>query len=161
MRRSSAGSPWRAMLGAAVLITVFAASPALAGPVVKAFDRADNDFTFTYTGDGDIPTAASSTLLRRGDRVSFFAFVRGRPKAPDGRQLAGVLELTLATSRPVRYEGRFAFIVKHMNGSRALRLTTERSFTLRPGDRREVIRFRFDLEPRRYLALARFRALDG
>jgi hypothetical protein len=149
------------MLGAAALIIVFAAPPALAGPVVKAFDRADNDFTFTYTGDGDIPTAASSTVLRRGDKVSFFAFVRERPGAPEGNRLAGILELTLATRRAVRYEGRFAFIVKYTNGSRALRLTTDRSFTLRPGDRREVIRFRFDLAPRRYLAFARFKALDG
>ncbi|MGH2817804.1 MAG: hypothetical protein ACRDJS_05015 [Actinomycetota bacterium] len=161
MRRSSAGSPWRALLGTAVLIVVLAASPALAGPVVEAFDRADNDFLFTYTGDGSIPEAASSAIFRRSDKVSFFAYVRARPKAPEGRRLAGVLDLRLTGPRAVRYEGRFAFLVRNMNGSRALRLTTTRSFTLRPGDRREIIRFRFDLDPRRYFAFARFKVPEG
>jgi hypothetical protein len=161
MRRSSVGSPWRALLGTAVLIIVLAASPARAAPVVDAFDRADNVFFFTYRGDGVIPEALSSTVLRRKDNVSFFAYVRERPSAPAGRQLAGILDLTLATAQPVRYEGRFAFIVRNMDGSRAIRMTTNRSFTLRPGDRREVIRFRFDLSPRRYWAFARFKTPEG
>jgi hypothetical protein len=149
------------MLGAAALMIVLAASPARAAPFVETFDRADNDFTFTYTDNGAIPTAASSTVFRRGDRVSFFAFVRERPGAPEGSRLAGVLDLTRTSPHAVRYEGRFAFIVRHINGSRALRMTTDRSFTLRPGDRREIITFHFDLEPGRYLAFARFKAPEG
>jgi hypothetical protein len=149
------------LLGTTVLIIVLAAPPALAGPVVEGFDRADNDFFFTYTGDGRIPTAASSAIFRRSDKVSFFAYVRERPEAPEGRRLAGVLDLTLATAQPVHYEGRFAFIVRNLNGSRALRLTTTRSFTLRPGDHHETIRFRFDLDRHRYFAFARFKATDG
>jgi hypothetical protein len=159
MRRSSAGSPWRALLGTAVLIIVLAASPALAGPVVEAFDRTDNDFFFTYPGDGSIPEAASSTIFRRSDKVSFFAYVREGPSgAPEGSRLDGVLELRLTGPRAVRYEGRFAFLVRNRNGSRALRLTTTRSFTLRPGDRRETITFNFDLDRGRYSAFARFMA---
>jgi hypothetical protein len=161
MKRSWAGFPMRALLGAVALIIVFAASPARAGAVSEGFDRADNVFFFTYRGDGVIPTAFSSTVLRRSDRVSFFAYVRERPDAPEGRQLVGILDLTLATAKPVRYEGRFAFIVRTMDGSRALRLTTNRSFTLRPGDRREIIKFPFDLEPRKYWAFARFKAPEG
>jgi len=161
MRRSSTGSPWRALLGVTALVIALTASPARAAPVVEAFDRADNNFVFIYRGDGAIPTAFSSTIFRRSDRVSFFAYVRERPGAPAGRRLAGILELTLATAQPVHYEGRFAFIVRNMDGSRALRLTTNRSFTLRPGNRREIIRFRFDLEPHAYWAFARFMAPDG
>jgi hypothetical protein len=162
MRRGSPGSPWRALLGTAVLIIVLAASPALAGPVVEGFDRADNDFSFTYRPDGTIPTATSSAIFRPGDKVSFFAYVReGAPDAPQGSRLNGVLELRLAGPRAVRYEGRFAFLVRNPNGSRALRMTTTRSFTLRPGDRREVVTFNFDLEPGRYSAFARFMTATG
>jgi hypothetical protein len=164
MRRRS-GSLRRAMLGGAVLIVVLGAAPALAGPVVKAFDRSDNDFSFTYSHEGRIRAAFSSTVFRRSDKVSFFTYVRERRSgAPEGRRLAGVLELTLATAHPVRYDGRFAFIVRTVGGSRpgsrAIRRTTTRSFTLRPDDRREVIRFHFDLDRGRYVAFARFRALD-
>jgi hypothetical protein len=147
------------MLGGAILIIVLGAAPALAGPMVKAFDRSDNDFSFTYSPEGRIRAAFSSTVFRRHDKVSFFAYVRERrADAPEGRRLAGVLELTLATARPVHYDGRFAFVVKTVNGAKAIRRTTTRSFTLRPGDRREVIKFRFDLDRGRYLAFARFRA---
>ena len=152
------------MLGAALVI-MLGTAPALAGPVAKTFDRSDNDFSFTYSPDGRIRGAISSASFRRRDKVSFFAYVRERRAgAPEGRRLAGVLELTLATARPVRYDGRFAFIVRRVGGtspgSRAIRRTTTRSFTLRPGDRRKVIRFRFDLDRGRYLAFARFKALD-
>ena len=152
------------MLGAALVIALGAA-PALAGPAVKALDRSDNDFSFTYSPKGRIRTAWSSTVFRRNDKVSFFTYVRERGAgAPEGRRLVGVLELTLATARPVRYDGRFALIVRRVGGtspgSTAIRRTTTRSFTLRPGNRRKVIRFRFDLETGRYLAFARFTALD-
>jgi hypothetical protein len=161
MRKSSAGSPWRAMLGVAALIIVFAASPARAGPVIQSSDQADNDYFFRYR-NGRIRTAASSTILRRRDKVSFFAYVYERPGAPNGRRLDGVLELTLATSRSVRYDGRFAFIVRTENGSKVLRMTEHRSFTLRPspGQRREIITFHFDLKRGRYWAFARFRTPD-
>jgi hypothetical protein len=146
------------MLGGAILIIVVGATPALAGSMVKASDRSDNDFSFTYSPDGRIRAAFSSTVFRRHDKVSFFAYVRERrADAPEGRRLAGVLELTLATARPVHYDGRFAFVVRTVNGEKVVRRTTTRSFTLRPGDRREVIKFRFDLDRGRYLALARFR----
>lgn len=147
------------MLGGAILIIVLGAAPALAGPMVKAFDRSDNDFSFTYSPEGRIRAAFSSTVFRRHDKVSFFAYVRERRgDAPEGRRLAGVLELTLATASPVHYDGRFAFVVRTANGAKVIRRTTTRSFTLRPGDRREVIKFRFDLDRGRYLAFARFRA---
>ena len=151
------------MLGGAILIIVLGAAPAMAGSVVKAFDRSDNDFSFTYSPEGRMRAAISSAVFRRGDKVSFFAYVRERgADAPEGRRLAGVLELTLATARPVHYEGRFAFIVRRVGGTndgeKAIRRTTTRSFTLRPGDRREVMRFRFDLERGRYVAFGRFRA---
>lgn len=149
------------MLGAAVLIMVLGATPARAGALVKAFDRSDNDLTFTYSHKGRIRAAFSSALFRRGDRVSFFTNVHERPRAPKGRRLAGVLELTLATRRSVRYDGRFAFTIRTNNGRDAVRMTTIRSFTLRPRDPREVIRFRFDLPRGRYFAFSRFRALDA
>jgi hypothetical protein len=162
MTRRSAGSLRRALLGGAVLIIVLGTTPVVAGPTVKAFDRSDNDFSFTYSPDGRIRAAFSSTVFKRSDKVSFFAYVRERRSdAPEGRRLAGVLELTLATARPVRYDGRFAFIVRKVNGERAIRRTSTRSFTLRPGDRREVIGFHFDLERGRYLAFARFVELDA
>jgi hypothetical protein len=165
MRRRSAGPFRRALLGGAVLIIALGATPARAGALVKTFDRSDNDFSFTYSHDGRIRAAFSSTVFKRSDKVSFFAYVRERPAgAPEGKRLAGVLELTLATARPVRYDGRFALIVRNVGGpdagSTAVRRTTTRSFTLRPGDRREVIRFRFDVERGRYVAFARFMELD-
>ncbi len=160
MRRRSGGFLRRAILGA-VLMIVFGAAPAASRPVVKAFDRSDNNFSFTYSPEGRIRAAFSSTVFRRSDKVSFFAYVRERRSdAPEGRRLAGVLELTLATARPVRYDGRFAFIVRKVNGERAFRRTFTRSFTLRPDDRREVIRFHFDLGRGRYLTFARFMELD-
>jgi hypothetical protein len=147
------------MLGGATVIILLGATPALAGPMVKASDRSDNDFSFTYSPEGRIRAAFSSTVFRRHDKVSFFAYVRERrADVPEGsRRLVGVLELTLATARPVHYDGRFAFVVRTVNGEKVIRRTTRRSFTLRPGDRREVIKFRFDLDRGRYLALARFR----
>jgi hypothetical protein len=146
------------MLGGAILIIVLGATPAPAGPMVKAFDRSDNDFSFTYSPEGRIRAAFSSTVFRRHDKVSFFAYVRERrADVPEGRRLVGVLELTLATARPVHYDGRFALVVRTVDGEKVIRRTTTRSFTLRPGDRREVIKFRFDLDRGRYLALARFR----
>ena len=149
------------MLGA-TLVIVLGTAPALAGPVAKAFDRSDNDFSFTYSPDGRIRVAFSSASFRRRDKVSFFAYVRERRAgAPEGRRLAGVLELTLATARPVRYDGRFSLIVKRVGGSTVVRRTTTRSFTLRPNDHREVVKFRFDVTRGRYLAFARFRALDA
>jgi hypothetical protein len=157
----SAGSLSRAMLGA-VLITVLACAPVLAGPTAKAFDRSDNDFSFTYSGDGRIRAAFSSAVFRRGDKVSFFTYVRERhASASVGRRLKGVLQFTLSTARPVRYDGRFALVVKRVGGSTVLRRTITRSFTLRPDDRRQVVRFHFDLTRGRYLAFARFRALDA
>jgi hypothetical protein len=160
MRIRSAGSLKRAMLGA-VLIVVLGSIPAQAGPMVKALDRSDNDFSFTYSPKGHIRAAWSSTVFRRNDKVSFFTYVRERGvDAPEGRPLTGVLDLRLATARPVHYDGRFAFVVRTVNGTKAIRRTTTRSFTLRPGDRRKVIRFRFNLDGGRYLALARFRTLD-
>jgi hypothetical protein len=133
--------------------------------MAKEFDRSDNDFSFTYSHEGRIRAAFSSAVFRRSDKVSFFTYVRERRAgAPEGKRLAGVLELTLATAQPVRYDGRFAFIVRTVGGpdpgSRAVRRTTIRRFTLRPDDRREVIRFHFDLDQGRYVAFARFRTLD-
>jgi hypothetical protein len=150
------------LLGGAILIIVLGAAPALAGPVVKGFDRSDNDFSFTYSPDGRIRAAFSSAVFRRGDKVSFFTYVRERRAgAPVGRRLAGVLKLTLATARRVRYDGRFTFIVRGFRpGSTGVRRTTTRRFTLTPDDRREVIKFHFDLKRGRYQAFARFRALD-
>jgi hypothetical protein len=163
MRTRSHGFPRKAALAVATLaLGVLPTSPAGATTIVKAFDRSDNDFSFTYTAQGDIPVAASSAILKPGDKVSFFAYVRERPEAPEGRRLAAVLDLRLETSRPVRYDGTFAFIVKHENGTRVARLRADRSFTLRPkkGERREVVRLRFDLEPGRYDAFARFRGAE-
>src|SRR5918996_478842 len=112
MRRMSGGSLTRAMLGA-VLIIVVACAPVLAGPKAKAFDRSDNDFSFTYSPDGRIRAAFSSAVFRRGDKVSFFTYVRERRAgAPEGRRLKGVLEFTLSSARPVRYDGTFSFVVK-------------------------------------------------
>jgi hypothetical protein len=161
MTMTSHGFLRKAMLAMATLaLAVLTTFPAGASAKVKVYDRSDNDFSFTYTPEGDIPTETSSALLHRGDKVSFFAYVRERPNAPEGRRLAAVLDLRLATSRPVRYDGIFAFIVRHANDTRAVRLTSDRRFTLRPGDRRETIRLRFDLEPGRYTAFARFRGAD-
>jgi hypothetical protein len=149
------------MFGVAALIIVLGAAPALAGPMTKALDRSDNDFSFTYSPEGRIRAAWSSTVFRRNDKVSFFSYVRERgADAPEGRRLAGVLDLRLAKARPVHYDGRFALVVRTVDGTKVIRRTARRSFTLRPGDRREVIKFRFDLGPGRYLAFARFRALD-
>ena len=154
------------MLGGAILIIVLGATPALAGSVVKAFDRSDNDFSFTYSPEGRMRAAISSAVFRRGDKVSFFAYVRERgADAPEGRRLAGVLELTLARPRApctMRAGSRSS-----SEGS-AVQTTERRPSGARPlaasrfarGDRREVMRFRFDLERGRYVAFGRFRALD-
>ena len=144
------------------MVIVFAAPPAEATPTMMAFDRTDNDFAFRYTRDGSMPTATSSAIFKPGDKVTFFAYVRERKNAPQGRRLGGLLDLALVSPRPVRYDGTFKLIVKRRNGSKALLLTADRRFTLRPekGERREAVRFWFDLEPGRYTAFARFRGAE-
>jgi hypothetical protein len=157
MRKSSAGSRARALVGAAAMMIVFAA-PARATPAIVSFDRSDNDFAFRVKRDGSMPTATSSAVFKPGDKVTFYAYVRAHPDAPEGRRLAGFLDLALVSPRPVRYDGTFKLVVNHDDGSRALRRTKDVRFTLRPnkGERRGAVRFRFDLEPGRYTAIARF-----
>lgn len=132
-----------------------------AAPVDIRNDRSDNTLYFTYNENkGRIPTAFSSRLIRREDRVDFFAYVVERKGAVEGRRLKARLVLRLNRKRAVRYAGRFRFWVLDEQGATAFRRTKHVDLVLRqrPGRRKQVLRWIFDLDDSgNYTAFARFR----
>jgi len=157
----------RARLAGAALVVLqllALAAPAAAAPIPVTRDRVDGGTFFTWdaeTGtfppDGDY---GSSIVIRRGDRVRFFADAEPVDGAPVGERLLGTLSLRLKRAKAVRYSGTFTFKVK-WDGQVFHRARLETSFTLRPvaGKRKKVLRFPFDLpESGTYAVTGRYRA---
>jgi hypothetical protein len=149
------------LIALVAVLCLWTADPALAAPIKIKRDRSDNTMYFTYNPTkGEIPSAYSSRLLVRGDRVEFFAYVRERPGADVGRRLAGTVKLRVNRHGAVRYNGRFIFIIEDSDGSFE-RWTRRVNFVLRPraGHRKRSLRWVFDLpDPGTYTAYARFRS---
>ncbi len=145
----------------ALLLAGLLPAPVHARPIRVRRDRTDNKLYFSYRSDtASIPLATSGRRIQSGDRVDFLATVATRPAAPVGRRLLGKLTLRLTGRRGVRYRGRFAYVVKRAGGATVYRGTRRENILLRPrpGERRAVLRFRFDLTGGNYVALGRFRA---
>lgn len=157
----------RARLAGAVLVVLQAwgtAAPATAAPVAVGRDRVDGGTYFTWDAEsGTFPEDGdygSAVVVRKGDRVRFFADARPVERAPVGERLEGTLSLRLKGPKAVRYSGTFTFVARW--GDRVFhRATQEASFTLRPstGKRKKVLRFPFDLsESGTYAVTGKFRA---
>jgi hypothetical protein len=131
-----------------------------AQPIKVRSDRSDNTLYFSYDAlTGQIPSAYSSRIAHRGDRVDFFAYVTEREGATTGKRLLGRLVLRLNRDRPVRFHGRFRLIVEDATGLVSFRGTRVVDLVLRPrkGRRSRVIRWIFDLPTGDYTAFGRFR----
>jgi hypothetical protein len=114
-----------------------------------------------YDADNEeIVEEQSSAELRRGDRLQFFVYIRERPEDSPGPPLAGQLRLRLLGRRAMRFSGEFWLRVENFRGDSTLRKSKFRRLVLRPGrgERRRVVRIRFDVSSGLYWARAGFRS---
>jgi hypothetical protein len=142
------------------VLCICTAAPAAAAPVRIRSDRSDNTLYFNYNSlTGEIPSAYSSRIQTRGDRVDFFVYVTERPGAETGKRLLGRINLRLNRNRSVRYKGRFRFVVEDATGLSTFVGTRLVDIVLRPhkGRRTRVLRWAFDLPAGDYTAFGRFR----
>ena len=143
------------------LLFALSVPAAAAEPVEVRNDRSDNTMYFQYDAvTGTMPSAYSSRVIRRRDRVDFFAYVAQRSDAPLGKRLRGRIVMRLNRDKPVHYEGRIVLVVEDGTGLTAVRRTRNVDFVLRPreGRRSRIFRWTFDLPSGDYTTFARFRS---
>ncbi len=164
LRRGTRSSLLVVVFVVVALVGAAFAGPAAAGPLDVSSDRTDNGFSFTYDSTtGEITQAASSLRYDSRDPVSFIINIRENPKSDDvGERLRARLSLGLnrGMKRAVRYDGTFWFEITDRTDTVAFTDSEDRRIVLRPrpGWRRSVIRFNFDLPSGTYDAKALFSA---
>lgn len=149
-------------LAAILLALLVAGAPvaAAAAPLVVESDRTDNGFSFTYdAAEGEMVDAASSIRFDKRDPVSFVINIHQNPKSDQpGERLRTRLSVGLNKDRVVRYKGTFWFEVTDAAGSIVYSDSRERKIVLRPrpGSRRSVMWFTFDVPSGSYDAAGYF-----
>lgn len=142
------------------LLVAWAPMAAAAAPLVVDSDRTDNDFSFTYdAAEGEIVDAASSIRIDKRDPVSFVINIHENPKSDElGERLRTRLSVALNKDQVVRYKGTFWFEVTDAAGAVVCSDSRERKVVLRPrpGSRRAVMWFAFDLPSGSYDAAGYF-----
>ena len=133
---------------AATTVVALMAAPAAASAIQMGADQADNSYVFNWDAEkGEIANAASSTVITRGDKVTFYTYAFERPGAPQGKRLLGRVILRLASKKAVAYRGTFTYRVLDATGTAAFEKSKDRNVVLRPrkGDRVARLRFLYDL----------------
>jgi hypothetical protein len=139
-------------------------APVSAAPLMRFRDHADNSLSFTYNeSQGELTSATSSRMVKRGDRVDFLTGIADHPKAALGQRLTGILSLHLLVDRRVVYDGTFFYRVKNSQGEVVFTGTDAKKVVLRPlkGERTARMSFDFDVPSGGYAVVGRFRAAEA
>jgi hypothetical protein len=166
----------RILIPLALAATLVGGASARAVTATIDRDRSDNTYYFDYdAASGKLGKQSSNAFYRRGDRVSFFVYIREAKNPMPGERLLGLLQLNLnckstRTGRcmwnktePVTYAGTFSLKVYLESSETVVYEDSQyKRFTLRHGkeDRKAAMRFMFDLPSGSYLAKASFEEGD-
>jgi len=153
-------NPARLLIFAVLLSAWSVPVAAAAAPIDIKRDRSDNTMYFQYDAvTQTMPSAYSSRIVRRNDRVDFLAYVTERQR--EGDPLRGRLVVRLNHDRAVHYEGRLTLLVLDATGAIAFKGIRDVDFVLRPrkGRRARYFKWTFPLLSGDYTTFGRFKSV--
>lgn len=144
-------------IGLALISAVIPASQAMASPTIAEHDRSDNLVKFTYDSQSGDKTW-ESTWTRDGGSENVMFRVAVVETEDSGSGLLGKLSVRLDGEEAVKYDGWFALRLVDDSGDVTFHRARPSEIVLRPrpGLRRAVVRFRFDVPSGTYTASGAF-----
>ena len=145
----------------AILAFVVLATPGLAQSNNVEEDVTDNRFAFSYdSSSGQIGSETSAERTSEEDAVYFKVAIAEMEDTGSG--LLGKLSLRLDGDERKVYDGWFTLHIETENGDPAFHRTRPATIHLRPqpGQRRAILRFRFDIPSGDYEAFGSFEDED-
>jgi hypothetical protein len=145
------------MVTAAAALAVVGQVSAVANPTYVQADRTENQLSFSYdSSDGEIGSQGSKQRNEHDEPVRFTVVLH---EAEDtGTGLIGKLRLRQEGESKTVYDGWFTFVVTNADGGVAFRRSRPAHIVLtpRPGMKRAVVTYRFDLPSGAYSAEGNF-----